>query len=26
VAPPLVIEDSEVDEIVGHLERALATL
>jgi adenosylmethionine-8-amino-7-oxononanoate aminotransferase len=26
LAPPLVIEDSEVDEIVGHLERALATL
>jgi putrescine aminotransferase len=26
VAPPLVIEDSEVDEIVGRLERALATL
>jgi adenosylmethionine-8-amino-7-oxononanoate aminotransferase len=26
VAPPLVIEDSEVDEIVGHLEAALATL
>jgi adenosylmethionine-8-amino-7-oxononanoate aminotransferase len=26
VAPPLVIEDSEVDEIVGHLEGALATL
>ncbi len=26
LAPPLVIEDAEVDEIVGHLERALATL
>jgi putrescine---pyruvate transaminase len=26
LAPPLVIEDSEVDEIVDHLERALATL